>query len=91
VEAEFEVVGVKKIGCEPKDFETLSKLDFLALLASNQTASCSVQEGVAQEEFELPVAEPAGYHSMEAVWDDLKPAEYLASATAKFREKNKIK
>jgi hypothetical protein len=28
MEAEFEVVGVKKIGCEPKDFEALSKLNF---------------------------------------------------------------
>jgi hypothetical protein len=28
MEAEFEVVGVKKIGCESTDFEALLKLDF---------------------------------------------------------------
>ena len=31
VEFELEVVVLKKIGCEPKDFEALQKLDFLEL------------------------------------------------------------
>ena len=57
VEGAFEaacfVVGVQKTGYEPINFDAQQKMGLLAFWASTQTVTCSLQEGVSRQEFEL--------------------------------------